>query len=728
VISDARHPKVTRVCPVLQLEYAEVAKTQMFRPLVIAGPLLAALPLAAALAATPAVDTTLPSKTAPVENASELEMIVVTATRTPMKLGDVPSAIQVVDRDEIERSSSKTLDELLRNSPSFGLFRRSSSVAADPSSQGVRLRNVGASGVSRALVLVDGIPANDPFGGWVAWRAIPRIGLDRIEVAPGGGSELYGNFALGGVIQAFSRPIDGNELDLNTEYGSFDTTMIAVRAAGSRSGLGGALEGEYFDSNGYPVVAKDARGSIDGDTPSHHATINGRLTFEPTSELRVDLAAGWFDESLNGGTRYTTAAMRRAEYSARATSSPADAGTFGVTLFGHDGEFQQDRARVGAGRNSESLSAHQDVPSRDLGVSLLWNSPALRLAGLHAFTVGTDFHWVQGTTLEDLFPPAASLPSNPTVRRDAGGRQRLVGVFAEDTYRLSDTVGAVLAVRYDQWENSDGWRNETAHDGTLTSSRFTDRWGGEVSPKLGLHWRIADLYSVRASAYRSFRAPTLDELYRPFQAGTIRTDSNPDLDPERLTGGELGLDIGGTSGPVLRLSAFRNDLRDPIVNVSTGPNTRQRQNLGMARIQGFELDGRWNFAPHWSADISTTLADTEVTEAPGQPQLVGKELPQAPRLQGHFGLSFDDPSRWTASLSVRYVGEQYENDINTLPMGDVWLTDLFASWHANPQLELFLAVENLFDQTYLVGRSGVDTTGQPRFVHGGVRVTLGKSE
>ena len=688
----------------------------MFRPLVVALPGLAALPFASSASAdsTPA--------------ANELEMIVVTATRAPMKLGDVPSAVQVISRDEIERSPSKTADELLRSSPSFGLFRRSSSVAADPSSQGVRLRNVGASGVSRALVLVDGIPANDPFGGWVAWRAIPSIGLDRVEVVPGGGSELYGNFALGGVIQVVSRPIDGNRLDIDAKYGSFDTTAIALRATGQRAGLGGSLEGEYFDSNGYPVVAEEARGSIDGDTPSHHATVNGKVTFEPTSEISVDLTAGWCDESLNAGTRYTTAALQRAEYSARAKYQPADVGTFDLTLFGHDGEFQQDRARVGAGRNFEALSAHQDVPSRDSGVNLVWSSPALQWAGEHQITVGSDFRWVQGTTREDLFPAVATLPSNPTVERNAGGRQGYVGIFAEDAYRLSPSFGAVLAVRYDQWQNSDGWRKETAHDGTVTSVRFTDRSGDEVSPKLGLRWRLADFFAVRASAYRSFRAPTLDELYRPFQAGTIRTDANPDLDPEHLTGGEVGFDLGGSEGPVLRLSAFRNDFHDPIVNVTTGPSTRQRQNLGLARIEGLELDSRWNFAQQWSATLAATLADTEVTEAPGQPQLLGKQLPQAPRLQGRFSLSYDDSSKWTASASVRYVGEQYENDINTLPMGDVWLTDMFASWHVNPQLEIYLAVENLFDEIYLVGRSGVDTIGQPRFIHGGVRIALGKSD
>lgn len=657
---------------------------------------------------------------------STLEEVVVTATRSARTVGDVPMAVTVLRAEEIARSPSKTLDELLRSSPSFTLFRRSSSVAADPSSQGVKLRNVGASGISRALVLVDGIPANDPFGGWVAWRAVPRLGLERIEIVPGGASALYGNYALGGVIQAFSRSIGEDEADLTAEYGTADTLLLAGRAADRWGSVGGALEAEYFDSDGYPVVADYARGAIDGDTPSRHATVNGRLEFRPDEHLAIDLKGGYFDEDFNGGTQYTTAAMRRLEFSGSVRYATAGAGAFDVALFGHDGEFQQDRARVGPGRNTEELSAHQDVPTRDLGASLLWSSPPLQQGGTHSLSLGADARSISGTTRERLYPTTASLPSNPTVQRDAGGDQRLLGVFAQDLYDYSDAVSASVALRYDRWQNLSGWRVEQAYNGTQTATDFGDRSGGEFSPKLGLRWRVNDWLAARGTVYRAFRAATLDELYRPFQVGTVRTDSNPDLTPETVRGAEVGVDFGGHGAPTARVTAFWNEMQDPIVNVTTGANTRQRRNLGQARIEGFEFDGSWAFAEHWSVDAAYTLAKTEVTEAPGQPQLVGKELPQAPQDLARLSLSFDDPRLLGVNVQVRYVGQQYENDINTLPMADVVLTDVFANWHATPRLDVFVAVENVFDETYLVGRAGVDTIGQPRFVHGGFRLKLGQ--
>jgi outer membrane receptor protein involved in Fe transport len=676
--------------------------------------ILGALPPASLGAETPLEPVPVPS-----------ERIVVTATRSSRPIADVPMSVTVIGAEDIARSPTKTLDELLRSVPSFTLFRRSSSVAADPSSQGVKLRNIGASGISRALVLVDGIPANDPFGGWVAWRSIPRIGLDRIEIVPGGGSALYGNYALGGVIQAFTRPIVPDDVDVAGEYGTSDTASIAARAADRWGTIGGSLEGEWFTSNGYPVVADYARGAIDGDTPSDHATLNGRLEATATPHLKFDLSGGYFSEDLNAGTKYTTAKMQRTEFAGGAHYTGDQAGAIDVTLFGHHGEFQQDRARVGPGRNTEELSAHQDVPTSDLGASLLWSSPHWQFGGTHALTAGTDARWIDGTTREHLYPAAATLPSNPTIQRYAGGEQRLYGVFFEDLYDYSDAITASAAVRYDRWENRSGTRTERTHDGTTTTTDFNDRSGGELSPKIGLRVRFNDWLTARTTAYRSFRAPTLDELYRPFQAGTVRTNSNENLTPETLRGAEAGLDLGGHDGPTARITAFWNELQDPILNVSTGPNTRQRQNLGQARIQGLEFDGAWSFAPGWSVTAAYTLADTEITEAPGQPQLLGKQLPQAPRHLANIALAFDDPRRVTANVQLRYLGQQYENDVNTLPMGDALLVDLFVNWHVGSRTDIYFAVENVFDEEYLVGRSGVDTIGQPRFIHGGIRLRLG---
>ena len=209
-----------------------------------------------------------PGSTTPVPSEDDEEGVVVTATRTPRPLRDVPAAVTVLPRAEIERSPGKTTDEVLRLVPSFALFRRTSSVVSDPTAQGANLRGVGPSGVSRSLVLVDGVPANDPFGGWVYWRAIPRIGVGSVEVVPGGGSALYGDFALGGVTQVLSRPVSALDVEAFADRGSFDTSTLGLRASDRRGPIGAAVEAELFRSGGYEVVAPADRGPVDGPAPS----------------------------------------------------------------------------------------------------------------------------------------------------------------------------------------------------------------------------------------------------------------------------------------------------------------------------------------------------------------------------------------------------------------------------------------------------------------------------
>jgi iron complex outermembrane recepter protein len=653
------------------------------------------------------------------------EEIVVTATLTPRPKRDVPEAVTVIPRAEIDRSPSKTADELLRIVPSFATFRRSSSVGADPSSQGVNLRGIGPSGVSRSLVLVDGIPANDPFGGWVYWRAIPTIGIQRIEVVPGGGSALYGNYALGGVTQVFSRPIEPASVDAAADYGSFNTARMGAWASDRVGPVGGALETEVFTSDGYPVVADYARGPIDKDAPSKHVSVNGRADAAVSRDLSFALRGGFFYEDENGGTRYTTAMVRQWEYAASARYTPGEVGAFDLAAFGHRGDFKQDRARVNAGRSVEFLSGRQDVPTHDLGASLLWTSRPLSLAGKHTFSVGGDARRITGETRESLFPSPVTPAS--VVLRDATGEQLLYGALAQDVYDVTQALAVSGAVRYDRWINLNARRIDNLRSGAARPTSFARRAEEQVSPKIGLRLRPLDWFIVRAAAYKAFRAPTLNELYRPFQVGTIRTDSNANLGPETLKGGEAGLEIGTPLGLSARATGFWDNLENPIVNVTTpatAPN-RQRQNLGTARIRGVETEAGWRLANDWLATAAYTFVDSRVTDSPGQPQLVGNQLPQDPRHRASASLAFDDPRLLTANVQVRYLGAQYEDDLNTLKMGEALLVDLFATWHLTRIVDLYGAVENVFDKVYLVGRSGVDTIGQPRFIHGGVRIRSG---
>jgi iron complex outermembrane recepter protein len=655
------------------------------------------------------------------DDPPEVGTTVVTGLRLPRPLRDVPGTVTVIGRAEIERSPRRTADDLVRTVPSAATFRRSSSLVADPTSQGANLRGVGPSGVSRALVLRDGIPLNDPFGGWVYWRAISLLDTERVEIAPGGASALFGNFALGGVVQLVSRRIAAREVEALASTGSYATHRAALRAAERRGDLGLALDAEVLDSAGYAPIAPAQRGAVDGAAPSTHVSVGarGEVSRGP-SHGRGHLR--WFEESLDAGTEHTTADVRTITGGAGWEYAPR-AGTLEVAAFAGRQRFEQQRARVDEARQSAAPASRQHVPSTSQGASLTWTSAPIRGAGEHVLLVGADALRVAGTSHEELWP-AMPMPTS-LVGRTAGGEQRFGGLFVQDAARLGRGLDVSAALRLDAWQHRAGRRTLQREDGSEMVTDFPDRREVQVDPRLGVLQRLGEQVAVRASLYRGFRAPTLNELYRPFQVGTVLTDANAELRAETLWGGEAGAElVAGTL--VARATGFWNELDRPIQNVTLAeplPSgaARQRQNLGHAQIRGVELEASWRASARWLAIAGYTFVAPVVTEAPEHPDLVGKDLAQAPRHRATGTLTFDDPAIALVTVQTRLLGRQYEDDRNLLPMARFVVIDALAARPLRGGLSLFVAVENLLDRRYLVGRAGVDTIGQPRMIQAGVR-------
>ena len=195
-----------------------------------------------------------------VEEAVRLDPVVVSASRVEQRLRDVPANVTVITREDIEHSPARTVDDLLRQIPGFSLFRRSSSLVTHPTTQGVSLRGIGPSGVSRTLVLLDGIPLNDPFGGWVYWNKVPLESVERIEVTRGGGSGVWGNYALGGVINIITKRPEARVAQAKLDLGTRDTVDADLLVSHVTGPWGISLEGSFFDTDGYKIVRKDQRG------------------------------------------------------------------------------------------------------------------------------------------------------------------------------------------------------------------------------------------------------------------------------------------------------------------------------------------------------------------------------------------------------------------------------------------------------------------------------------
>ncbi len=637
------------------------------------------------------------------------EVIVVTGTRVPEPADHVPTAVTVIRREDLDRSPLVLADDLLRTAPSVTAFRRSSSAVADPTSQGPSLRGVGSSAVSRALVLRDGVPANDPFGGWMYWRSVSPLGIDRIEIAPSGASALFGNFALGGVVDVRSRAIESRSLDAVLAGGSLGTGRGAIRATDRFGEIGIAFDAEGFRTSGYTPIRAAQRGPVDHEAASDHAAAGARIEHvRGGSTLHV--SGRWFDEHLDAGTQFSTADVRAVTYGAgwRYTRGSS---ALQLEVFGGDQRFAQSRARVAMDRSTAALASEQVTPSSDQGALATWT---MRL-GSHTLLVGADARRVEGIATDRLSPPMPSPTS--LVERSAGGEQRFAGVFVQDAVQLSPRIEAAAALRLDGWQNRDGHTRLAFADGSDEIMALEDRLALQLDPRVGVLVRATEIVALRASVYRAFRAPTLNELYRPFQVGTILTAANADLRPETLWGAEGGPQIT-VDGIDVRATAFWNELSDAIANVTLaepiGSATRQRQNLGQARIAGIELSARWQPSRAWTLAVAHTFVDAEITSAPAQPELVGKPLPQNPTLRATALVAYEDPQIASLSAQVRYLGRMFEDDLAELSIGAVVLVDARVARAITGGLSAFVAAQNLFDRRYLVGRAGVDTEGAPR--------------
>jgi outer membrane receptor protein involved in Fe transport len=256
------------------------------------------------------------------------EEVTVTATRTETRLEDTPASIVSLSSTELSTTAAATLDDALRQVPGFNLFRRSGSRTANPTTQGVSLRGTGASGASRAVVLADNVPLNDPFGGWVYWSRIPRTSVNSIEVLRGGASHLYGSAALGGVVNILTRKSREPALLLETSYGNQQTADASLFAATSKGRWGTSLTAEMFDTDGYIIVDERERGRV--DTPANSRNAVARVTLERTlsSSASVFASANVFGEARSNGTPLQTNRTHLRQFAAGSDWQTRQAGAF----------------------------------------------------------------------------------------------------------------------------------------------------------------------------------------------------------------------------------------------------------------------------------------------------------------------------------------------------------------------------------------------------------------
>jgi outer membrane receptor protein involved in Fe transport len=638
--------------------------------------------------------------------ASFADTVVVTATRGAERLQSAESAT-VLSSAALNNSAAGAMDDVLRATPGFSLFRRSSSRVANPTTQGVTLRGVSGSGASRTLVLADGVPLNDPFGSWVYWNRIPQAAVERVEVLRGATGDLYGADALGGVVQLLTLSPSQTRARATIDGGSHDTFRGSLFGGYERNGwaANGAFEGTRTD--GAYVVAEEARRSIDTKADSDYQTGTATVGRSGSGWHAWVKGAKYAEDRGNG----TPAQVNTTDWQQAALDLGGEVagGFWQLNGVGSSQDYYQTFTAVAADRASERLTTKQTTDTTYRMFGGQWSKPIGRVG----FIVGGDYHRTR-STVSELRYSVTNVETGPFL---SGGTEHSTALFARASVQASDrlTIGAGGRV--------DWWNSDPQNHGTELPEKDVTFF----SPRLSVAWRQSDTWSVQGATYHASRTPTLNELHRGFRAGNAVTNPNPLLEPETITGVEGGVLL--TRGSVsARATGFYNQLEGAISNVTLSSTpaliVRERRNSDEIEATGLELevDARLPHALSLTGQIVFTSAHYRGSVA--TPSIEDNRVSQVPAVQGGFGATWADPRWFTVAAQVRYSGEQYDDDLNTFVLNPYGVLDLQVSRAVAQGFTGFLAIENLFDQDYDTGRTPIRTVGWPLTVRVGVRIAV----
>ncbi|MFT3818167.1 MAG: TonB-dependent receptor [Rubrivivax sp.] len=699
--------------------------------------------------------------TAPAQPATQ--SVVVTAARGS-RLQDLDVSTTVLRREQIELSPETTVEQIVNRIPGvFALNQPSGQL--HPTSQVFSIRGFGTTTNVNTLLMVDGVPANDPFFRTIDWRQIPKEAIERIEVIRGGGaSSLWGNLAMGGIVNIVTREPQPGERRVSLSAGSFGTwsadaglTLLATETL--RVGLLAGASG----SDGYQQTPAAYRNPRMAATASRSDDLQLGAVFTPAPDARYDAKLSahraresslvW-DLTRNAWDSYKLSAGGSWRLAAPGSSLNANAWL---------GRSEMDTTNAGQAPAYSNATPAAAVPYvsqieaakyRHAGGSVFLQT---RLGPLHDVKIGIDARRIAADDELALYGPGAQ-----TAAIVARGEHRFLGVFAQGTWRPLDEAPLELTIglREDLWQARDaGVSGRILSNGSSLSNPVPDTSTHTFNPRLGLKYLVGEHWALRAAVYRNFAAPGMNQMYRSFVSGSSYTATSPTLKPQTNVGQELGLDFQ-RAGLSVSFTAYDNRLDgfidfaplcttaascNPLIagtGLAAGSITRVNQyvNAGRARLRGAELLGRWQATPDLAIDggVSRTSAyltrSDYTTPAATPPDPVGKQLGQVPLWTLNLGVQWQALPGLTLSLQGKAFPPYWNNTAHTQRNDGAALLDLGVNWRIRSGLTLWASVQNLGDQRYFdqgltvttiegstVATSSIPALGQPRMVSAGLR-------
>jgi len=697
---------------------------------------------------------------------TQLEEIVVTATRTEKDLSSAPGSVSVVNQKEIEKRNIQTIDEALNTLP--GVFDRRATGLVDPIPY-IQLR--GMPGSQRTLLLLDGVAINDPFsGGQKDLVGVAPENVDRIEVVRGPFSSLYGGYAMGGVVNVLTKMPEKREITLKTGYGSsmpgtdgLDNMMRFYGSYGDKfldNKLTTFISYGYRQTDGYAtdfdLAGVAPPSGITGWSRTESATGSTRYLIGDKGDRE------WWDDSLTMKAKYDfcdttnlslsfTHATNQYEYVNQRSYLRDSSGnsvwsypgvsesSFLAGKYGWEGitssvrfntEFSPLKVQVTAGV-LDWLKSWNTVPGSTATVSggagtmtdtplQAYNSEiqfTLPVMDRHILTFGTSIRHSDVDDIQHNLTDWRDKDSATTLIYEAAGQDIGYSIFMQDEIRLFDQLTAYVGFRQDWWTTYDGYANSVGAIGYPID--FGSRSASYFSPKGSLVYKVLESTTLRSSVGQAFRPPTIYELYATFTGsyGTLYK-SNPNLEPETTTSWDFGVEQKLWKGAKIEVTYFENYIKNLIYSSATDATLTvyDKYNAGKATSKGVELAIEQNVAEWLKLFGTFTYTDSEITENSADPTSVGKKMTDTPDFMYSAG-AYLKLGRFSGSFTGRYVGKQYSTGSNIDTVNGVFgsydpffVADLKISYAFTPLTSLSFSVNNILNEQYYMYRKQPGTT------------------
>lgn len=692
----------------------------------------------------------------PCRAAAETEVwageVVGIAARGARPVEKTPGSVSVVVRQDLEAKTVQAADQALNAVP--GVFNRRGKGLMD-SSSAVTLRGVPEQ--KRTLVLFDGMPLNDAYTGAVSFGGLQIEEIDRVEVARGSFSGLYGGNAMGGVVNFVPRRPERRELFLKAGYGgplgpdpAMGNMVNGYVSYGDKFGkklrvLGGY---GYKHTDGYaadlnvqsaaPTAGLTGWESTASNTGAARYLI-GDKGDNGWKENNVSLRA-WYDLSERDKL---SVSFSRLEYgyfygdphTYLRDAAGAEVWTYGSvkesSFLGGDGGRRQNSFTAGYDRKAENFELKLSLGYMDTlkswyvtpasasalrsgGPGKVSDTPASALNSeaqltlpevlpRHSLIGGVSCRFSEAETSEHNLADWRDEEAKGSLTYKAGGKNADFGAYLQDEIRLHEKLAAYLSLRGDWWRTYDGGANQPGTAGYPAA--YAARTDSALSPKASLVYNPFPVTTLRASAGRSFRSPTVYELYRTWTSGTKVYQGNPDLAPETVDSWDAGVEQRPWKGFKLGAVYFENRMKDLVYRRTVSASLLVYENAGEAFGRGWEFEAEQVF-DGGRLFANLTLNDAEITRNSASAASVGKELQDLPAKLYSFGGDLK-AGRFTFGALGRYVGKRWTSDANADIVDGVYgsrdpyfTAEAKAAWSLPGGLSVSLAVQNLFNKVY----------------------------